>query len=70
MLRQIEVGVEPFERPCFLLVDLRDLEFRKDHAAGRVLHMRQGQEPLREEILVSNLVGGHGGQPFPGQARG
>ena len=69
MVRQIEVGVEPFERPPFLLGDLRDLEFRKDHATGGVLDVRQGQEPLRKEILVPNLVGGHGGQLLPGQAR-
>jgi hypothetical protein len=64
-----EVRVEPFERPRFLLVDLRDLERRKDHATGHVLDVRQGQEPLREEILFSNLVWRHGGQLLPGQAR-
>src|SRR5207245_256416 len=51
MVRQIEVGVEPFERPRFLLVDLRDLELRKDHATGRVLDVRRRKEPLRDEIV-------------------
>jgi hypothetical protein len=69
MVRQIEVGVKALQRPHFLLVDLLNLEVGKDHAAGLVFDMRQGQEPLREQVFGANLGGGQGGQLLPGQAR-
>src|SRR5207253_10865360 len=69
MVRQIEVGVKALQRPRFLPVDLLHLKVGKDHAAGLVLDVREGQKPLREQIFGAHLVGGHGGQLLPGQAR-
>jgi len=56
MVRQIEVRIEPFERTAFLLVDLRDLERRGDHAAGHMLDVRSGKNP-RGRDPSPDLVG-------------
>ena len=68
MVRQIEINVEPLEVAPVLLLDRVDLKVRNDKAALLVLGMRQRIEPLRVEVLVADLVRGHGRQPLPGHA--
>ena len=63
--REVEVQVEACQVTSLLLLDLINLVFGKHHAAFRVVGVRQGQEPLGPQPLLTNRLGRHRGQVFP-----
>ncbi len=65
MIGKIEIKVEARQIALLLLLQLVDLELRKEHAAFGVIRVRQRKEPGRPNVLFANLFRGHPGQLLP-----
>jgi len=66
MLGQVEVQVEARQITALLTLDLVDVMFGEQHAALRVIRMRQREKAFRPQALFADLLGRHGRQFFPG----
>ena len=61
MFRKIEIHIESFKSRLQL-----DVHLWKDHAADRMIHVRQWQ--IRKQVAISDFLGRHAAQLFPGDA--
>ena len=70
MIRDVEIQIEAGEVTPFLLHDLVDFEFWKNHSAFGMVWMRQRIESLRELVLVADFGWAHRRQLVPSHAGG
>jgi hypothetical protein len=67
---QVEIDIEALQRAALLPLELIDVEGGKHLAAYFMLHMRQRQEPLRQEVPVAYLRWGQRRQLVPAHLSG
>ena len=65
MLGQVELEVKSVQIAPFLFQHFLDVGFGKDHAAFRVVRVRQRHKTGGKQVLVLDLLRGHSGKVVP-----
>lgn len=66
LVREIVVQVEPGQVPAFLLFHLVQVEFGKNHAPFRLVHVGQGEKTQGPQPFFLNFLRFQGPELLPG----